>query len=89
MIKNETFFYLDPPYYQTDNTFYTNKNIDFEEMKLKLDQIKGKFMLSINDDEYIKELFKDYNFKNFDIQYGISKDVKGRGTKQELLITNY
>ena len=87
---NKTFFYLDPPYYETNNGSYKyNKNIDFEELKGILDNIKGKFLLSINNNTYIKKLYKDYFKKEVEVQYNISKIKSGRDLYGELLITNY
>jgi len=50
---------------------------------------RGKWLLSINDNEYIRQLFDEYNFKEIDVQYNMSKDSFGRGKFRELLISNY
>jgi DNA adenine methylase len=58
----DTLFYLDPPYWDCENVY--GKGIwskdDFYTLKDKLDQIKGKFILSLNDVPEVRELFKDY-----------------------------
>lgn len=88
--KNNSFFYLDPPYYETNNSSYKfGQNINFKELKNILYNIKGKFMLSINNNEYIEKLFGNFNIKNIDVQYNISKETEGRKKYKELIITNY
>ncbi|MEH7116107.1 DNA adenine methylase [Neobacillus vireti] len=86
----DSFFYLDPPYYETNNGGYKyGKDIDFKGLHNLLRNMKGKFLLSINDHEYIKELFKDFYIKEIEVRYNISKDSKGREKFGELLIANY
>lgn len=60
--SNTTFFYLDPPYHQTEYHY----NIDFKEDKHillnnMLRDIKGKCLISYNDDEFIRKLYNDFN----------------------------
>jgi DNA adenine methylase len=88
--KENTLFYLDPPYYETNNSSYKfGQNINFEELANILSNIKGKFILSINGHNYIKELFKNFNIQNIEVQYNISKEGSGRKKFEELIITNY
>lgn len=60
--KKDTLFYLDPPYYKAER-YYTVKftKADHECLKETLCNIKGKFVLSYNDCEYIRKLYKGYN----------------------------
>lgn len=82
-------FYLDPPYYNCEN--YYGKELfkceDFIRLKDTLANIKGKFILSINDVEPIRELFKNFIIKEVSTNYSIF----GGKQKQvdELLIFNY
>ena len=63
----KTFFYLDPPYEKSED-LYTHGGFDFEEMRDVLDDVKGKWLLSINDSPNIRRIFKGYFFKAFTIQ---------------------
>jgi DNA adenine methylase len=88
--RSDSFFYLDPPYYETNNGSYkSGKDINFNELRDILSNVKGKWLLSINDNEYIKQLFDGFYFKEIDVQYNMSKDSSGRGKFGELLISNY
>ena len=78
-------FYCDPPY-NTKEKIYNNPftQNDHERLKNSLSNIKGRFILSYNDDEYIRELYKDYNITAVERQNNLSS-----GTYKELIITNY
>lgn len=88
--KETTFFFLDPPYYGTERYY---KNVDFskedhERLYNTVKDIKGKFLMSYNDCEYIRELYKDFYIE--DVKRFNNLATK-EGTKQynEILIKNY
>lgn len=83
----DTFFYLDPPYENSEN-IYKFGNINLEEMKELLKTIKGKFMLSLNDSENIRKIFKDFKINVFNVKRVGGKHV-GAKDRNEVLITNY
>jgi DNA adenine methylase len=91
---NETFFFIDPPY-ETDNSkYYGNKEIErisFEELLNTLKHIKGKFMLTTNDSENIRNLFKDFNIKPIKVFTHITKysNKPDKDIRKELIIMNY
>ena len=78
-------FYCDPRY-RTAQKYYDLpfSDSDHERLKNSLSNIKGRFILSYNDDEYIRELYKDYNITAVERQNNLSS-----GTYKELIITNY
>jgi DNA adenine methylase len=86
----DTFFYLDSPYRNTKQ-YATGKFTDemFSKLADCCKQAKGKWLYTINDDEYIRELFKDFNIMNHEVYYGICKTYNGRKDFSELIITNY
>ena len=55
----DTLFYLDPPYYKAER-HYDSQFIegDHKELARMLKEIRGRFVLSYNNDPYIKELYK-------------------------------
>jgi DNA adenine methylase len=73
-----TFFYLDPPYENSAKTVgklgsYTD--IDLDELKQIVTCIKGKFLLSLNDSERIRELFKEFTINEVPtVYFGRVKD---------------
>ena len=86
-----TLFYLDPPYHNTENMYDTGDFIFDEEQHIKLrdmlKNIKGKFVLSYNDDEFIRELYKDFKIEAIERQNNLSLNSGSRF--KELIITNY
>ena len=86
--SDNVLFYLDPPYYGTDNKSYSNKNIDFEELADILKDLKGYFVLSINNDPYIRKLFKDFTIHRLpSVRYTVQNDTDTY--VNELVITNF
>lgn len=85
----ETFFYLDPPSHKVEN--YYGKGIfaeeDYSRLAEILINIKGKFILSINDTPFIREVFHKFKQEDTSVLYTVNRD--GNKTVKELLITNY
>ena len=87
--SDSSFFYCDPPYYETDTTDYETGTIDHLELFNILDNIKGYFLLSYNDTPYIRKLYKNYHitsFKNLQSLTGFGGSTK---VVTDLLISNY
>lgn len=62
--SEDTFFYLDPPYYKKEFLYdgcegYT-KQFHIE-LRDNIKKLKGKFLLSYNNDKFITDLYKDFN----------------------------
>ena len=87
--REHSFFFCDPPYFETSG--YDNKFGEDEHIILldKLKKLKGKFLLTINDHPKVREWYKDFNIKEVEVNYSVSKEEKGRGKYKELIITNY
>ena len=87
--KNDTLFYLDPPYYETEK-YYMDKFMTDDHMRLRnaLGKIKGKFLLSYNDCDYIRKLYKDCNIIEVERMNNLKKGEK-KPRYKELLIKNY
>jgi len=84
-----TFFYIDPPYYHHEHLYFRDNTKSFDghdELAEVLKKTKGRWMLSYNDDEYIRELYSGYNIIELDTQYNISGKWQ---QKREILIANY
>ena len=88
--SSDTFFYLDSPYRNTKQ-YSTGKFTDehYNLLAKCCMNTKGKWLYTINDDEYIRELFKDFNIIDHKVFYSICKSESGRQEFNELIITNY
>ena len=87
--REESLFFCDPPYFETAGYDYEFTEDDHILLRDKLSNIKGKFILTINDHEKVREWYKDFNIDEVDVNYSISKEKSGRGKYKELIITNY
>ncbi|BEK17943.1 TPA: DNA adenine methylase [Campylobacter jejuni] len=89
---NEALFYLDPPYVGTESYYKNVPCFGLKEHELLCDllkNIKGKFMLSYNDCDLVRELYKDFNIKELKVRYSLNNNVLKRKESKELLIMNF
>lgn len=81
--------YLDPPYLlpKGKNKLYKDhETFDHEVFAEKVKSFDAKVLLSYNDCDSIRELYKDWTIESYDLTYGSkNKDKVGK----ELLIRNY
>lgn len=83
--RSDSFFYCDPPYHKTEKYYNTNfSKKDHGRLNAVLRALKGRFILSYNDDEYIRELYKDFDIIPVERQNNLSS-----GKFKELIIKNY
>lgn len=88
--RPEAFFYCDPPYYEAEGCYAMvfNKE-DHHRLKKTLSEIKGKFLLSYNDCEFVRELYDGYFMESYGRLNSISQRYDAGGMYSELLIANY
>ena len=58
-----SFFYLDPPYYKIKYYRYNFNDSDFHELKDILGKIKGKYLMNINYNDFVVDLFGEPDMK--------------------------
>ena len=85
--RPQTFFYLDPPYWKAPVYKHNLELEDYQEMAKILSDIKGKFILSINDLPEMREAFGGFKIKPVTLNYSIAKETSTAG--KELLISNF
>ena len=87
--RAHTFFYIDPPYWDCEDVY--GKGLfgkdDFVTLRDLLANVKGKFIMSINDVPKIRELFAQFHIKEVATEYSIHSGPTQKVT--ELLIANY
>ena len=81
-----TFFYLDPPYVSAKLYRFNFSDDDFAVLAQRVAQIRGRFLLSINDCPLARAAFGDFQMRACSVVYTASRTVP---TAQELLISNY
>src|SRR5581483_6757630 len=87
----KVFVFLDPPYYEVRTRYNGSewKKEHFEELAGMLRNVNYKWLLTINDHPFIRELFADYPKIDVGVLYSCSQTNSGRGEKRELIIANY
>ena len=82
-----TLFYLDPPYWQRKLYKFNFSESDFLSMRDRLREIRGKFILSINDAPEIRSMFSEFRLIQIEVAYTAKKNAAKRFS--ELLIMNF
>jgi DNA adenine methylase len=100
----DTFFFIDPPYENTQKSFDYAEDTGFDFIRLRdtLKTIKGKFLMTINDSPNIRRLFSDFYIKPVKVYTAWGQGGEKGGKKEnykdgvfqkqyrkELFITNY
>jgi len=81
-----TFFYLDPPYWDRELYRFNLKEEDFVDLEKLLGQVKGKFMLSLNDVPEVRKLFAKFGISDVTLAYSAQKRAGKRYA--EVIIRN-
>ena len=90
--SEKSFFYLDPPYFNSDCGHYDGYSIDdFEGLLKLLTSIKGKFLLSSYPSTILQKYAKEHNWNMWSVEQGVSVNSKSGYIKRkvEVLTANY
>lgn len=90
----ESFFYCDPPYYNSNCAHYDGYSIEDYEMLLRvLSHVEGKFLLSSYPSDILSEFTKKNGWHQIEIKQAVSiannNSKKGQKAKVEVLTANY
>lgn len=87
--RPETLFYLDPPYYGSEKDYGAGafERCEFEEMAERLANLKGQFILSLNDRPEVRSIFSRFTFQPVELTYSIAGGGKAAPAR-ELIITS-
>ncbi|MDY4311226.1 DNA adenine methylase [Pseudomonas asiatica] len=88
--RAHTFFYMDPPYWQTAGYGVDFPFEQYERMAEFMRTCKGKVMVSINDHPEIRAAFDGFHFEQLDIRYTTTNQRHGQAdVSGELVILNW
>lgn len=89
--REGTLFYLDPPYWGCEGDYGKAlfSRDRFEELAAVLRALKGRFILSLNDVQGVRETFAGFRMTEVTTSYGIASHAGTAGGRAELLISNY
>lgn len=86
--RPHSLFYIDSPYWGNEDDYGKDlfTRSDFRTLRDLLTELKGKFLLSINDVPEIREIFGNFHIRKVSVPYSIGKSKKKRFA--ELLISS-
>ncbi|WP_093030836.1 DNA adenine methylase [Roseovarius azorensis] len=86
-----TLFYLDPPYWGSENDYGKAMfaRADFERLADQLAGLRGRFLMSINDVPEIRQVFSGFHMEEVSTTYTIGTKNDSRGQRSELLISSF
>lgn len=85
--RPHTFFYMDPPYWDTEGYGVEFGWAQYEDMARRLRQLQGKAIISLNDHPDVLRAFAGYHIETTDIRYTVGG---GQGTeRREVLIFSW
>lgn len=92
--SRDSFFYCDPPYYNSDCAHYDGYTVeDYTRLLEVLSGIKGKFLLSSYPSPVLKRFKAEFGWHQIEIEQKVSvanaNSHKGRKSKTEVLTANY
>jgi len=87
-------WYIDPPYFVAAkrkdyyiHTLQHDDHLDLLDICNRINDVKGRFMVSYDDNEKVYDLYKKYNIEKIPVIY--AGQTTNREYKNELVITNY
>ncbi|GAA5036699.1 hypothetical protein GCM10011506_29900 [Marivirga lumbricoides] len=86
----DSFFYCDPPYFNSDMGHYKGySEKDFEELLITLANLKGKFLLSSYPSGILKKYSNKHKWHTLEKSSGVSVTHQTDKVKTEVLTANY
>jgi DNA adenine methylase len=91
--REGTLFYIDPPYYDTAGYAVPFGHQDYLDLKEALGEIKGRFILSLNDHPTVRSIFSAYQIDSVKLKYSAGNSRSASDTRSvdrgEVIIRNY
>ncbi len=88
--RENAFIYCDPPYYQTEGHYAVEyKKEDHFRLRDTLAVCKGKWLVSYNDCEFIRELYQDFRIESVTRLNNLAQRYDNGCEYAEVLISNY
>lgn len=87
--RPHSFFYCDPPYWQTEGYGVDFGFEQYQELAEFMRSCKGKVMVSINDHPDIRACFEGFHMESLGIKYAVANVHGDPQTSRELVIQNW
>lgn len=86
--RPHTFFFADPPYWQTEGYGVAFGIEQYEHLAAIMKTAQGRILVTVNDHPDMKKVFAGFATKTVDIDYTVGGGGKGKGRK-ELIIQSW
>lgn len=90
--SQQTLYYIDPPYTKSSKSYKTDlTQVTPEKVANTFKNIKGKAIISFDDNSKVRNAFKGkgYKFLPIETKYSLNSKSKNRRGNKELIITNF
>jgi len=92
--RPETLFYIDPPYHHVSQGYaHKFSDSDFDRLRVALSEVKGRFILSLNDSPAVRSMFDSFKIRTVTLKYSVGNARSIPGTRStprnELIISNF
>lgn len=87
--RPHSFFYCDPPYWQTEGYGVDFGFEQYQELAAFMRTCKGRVMVSINDHPDIRACFEGFHMESLGIKYAVANVHGDPQTSRELVIQNW
>ena len=88
--REYTFFYADPPCFDTAGYSVDFGYEQYKDLANIMSNSKGKVMVSLNDHEEMRNVFKDFRIESLDIKYSLTSKASAKSkVSKEIVICNY
>lgn len=71
--RPHSFFFLDPPYWNIPAYNHDFVSQDFIDLAKLLKEVKGKFLMTINDTREVREIFGSFQIEEVQLKYSTSR----------------
>ncbi|WP_121774691.1 MULTISPECIES: DNA adenine methylase [Acinetobacter] len=88
--REHTFFYADPPYYDTAGYGLDFGYEQYVALANTMRIAKGKVMISLNDHAEMRDVFKDFKIESLNIKYSLTSKASAKSkVSKEIVICNF
>lgn len=87
--RPHTFFYLDPPYWQTEGYGVPFPLEEYSALAATMGRVKGKAILSINDHPEMRRIFGSFRTKAVGVNYSVNNRSGNGSPARELIVRSW
>ncbi len=87
--RPHTFFYMDPPYWQTEGYGVGFPIEEYTRLAVVLKQLQGRAIVSLGDHPDMRRIFAEFSVEEVDITYTVNQKAGGGAHRRELVVFSW